>query len=281
MGATDTVCLVCKRNILVRNDILTDPYTCDDCKSDAYHAQNEDEVSDDYFKGWEDGLDRASCELRARREYDAQNVVDAIPRDPAPWSGTAPDATLPAGITPETLLSDMLKYYTVDLVPISPAKKAKINHELVRKMAEESRTEPRVLDWNKIEEAANRHINTPPPCPNPDRTAWLLTALGSFGRISIQTEQYEELRGLALSLETLRKDISIAVGLNGQSVKNAHLVELVKVAAEYRDQWLNLQTKTCGAEGGTDLRCTKLATTEQHLDGAANHHSHATGDTWK
>lgn len=47
--------------------------------------------SDEYRKGWEDGLDRADFELRARHMYDAENVVARIPRIPSGWSGEAPN----------------------------------------------------------------------------------------------------------------------------------------------------------------------------------------------
>lgn len=40
-----------------------------------------------------------------------------------------------------------------------------------------------------------------PPCPSPDRAAWLLNPVSSVGRINIHVDQYEELRGLAIALK--------------------------------------------------------------------------------
>lgn len=54
-------------------------------------------------------------------------------------------------------------------------------------------------DWIQRMAAADAAANAVPPRPDPSRAAWLLTALGSFGRSSIPVEQYEELRGLAVA----------------------------------------------------------------------------------
>lgn len=47
--------------------------------------------SDDYKKGWEDGLDRALFELHARRMFKAEGVIAQVPRIPSGWSGEEPD----------------------------------------------------------------------------------------------------------------------------------------------------------------------------------------------
>lgn len=57
------------------------------------------------------------------------------------------------------------------------------------------------IDFERLEEQAQLAMNTPPPCPPPERANWLLTPLGSFGRKTVEKEQYEELRGLALALK--------------------------------------------------------------------------------
>lgn len=62
---------------------------------DAFHIDRDPPCPwaaspEEYRKGWEDGLDRATCELRVRRMFDAENVIEAVPRVPGPWSGKAP-----------------------------------------------------------------------------------------------------------------------------------------------------------------------------------------------
>lgn len=59
-------------------------------------AELQTRLATEMRKGWEDGLDRALCELRARRLFDAEAVVDNIPRVPSPWSGDVVVAALPA-----------------------------------------------------------------------------------------------------------------------------------------------------------------------------------------
>jgi hypothetical protein len=44
------------------------------------------EDSVEYRKGWEDGLDRAAREMRDHRLYDAESIINEVPRVPPPLS---------------------------------------------------------------------------------------------------------------------------------------------------------------------------------------------------